>query len=100
MLEFFPERFAVWESLRVGHQARAHRAHRLVFTAPFFDGELAMALNQLPFFGNARRRKVFACGEIMFYLAENPGRAHRGAADHRAGDAGFGAAPDRVLTTR
>jgi hypothetical protein len=38
VLKLFPERFAIWESFRVSHEAGPHRAHRLVFVAPFFYG--------------------------------------------------------------
>ena len=59
-----------------------------------------MAADQFPFFFDARRRQLFAGGEVMFHLVENPRGAHGGAADHGAGNTGFGAAPDHVGSTR
>ena len=47
MLEFFAEEFGVGKGFGVRHEAGAHGADGLVFVAgaPFFDGELAVALN-------------------------------------------------------
>jgi hypothetical protein len=52
VLKFFAQQFSIGETLGVGHEAGAHGTDSLIFavTAPFFDGELAVALNQLPFF--------------------------------------------------
>jgi len=77
MLELFPQRFAVWKALRVSHQPRPHRAHRLVFVAPFLDRELAMPLNQFPLFRQPGRNEHLARGEIMLYLAEDPAQLGR-----------------------
>ncbi len=89
VLEFLPQRFAAGKAFRICHQARAHRAHGLIFVFPFVDRELAMSLNQRPAFRKIRRREQLASREFVFDLLENPRRTHRCPADHHASDSSF-----------
>ena len=63
-----------------------------------FDGEAAVADDQLPAFVEIDGRKVGAGFDEVAGFAKDPWVLHRGASDHDAGDGGFAAALDHIAS--